>query len=323
METIKDNTPIYSHNPCHSTKFPLLVLDVSKKVCKPFNEGFQMLHWHEEIQFVAVQKGVVHFKIWEKEYELSEGSCMFINCNVLHHISEKQDCSYHSFLIPPKMLGFFEGSAMEEQEVDTIIKNPAVTNMIFLAQEQKDKKVLKAMNQLDDLYFCKTRPAHLEYALSLCICRLWLEATERIMEFYGCGKAFGYGDSGNRNRILPEVFQKDHERVQKLLNFVHENYRNGITLEEISRAGNVSITECLRCFKRYTGESPYQYLQKYRLQAGASLLETTGDSVTEIALRVHFPSASAFISAFRKAYGITPKKFRESKQIKSPSLPGR
>lgn len=67
-----------------------------------------MLHWHEEIQFVAVQKGVVHFKIWEKEYELSEGSCMFINCNVLHHISEKQDCSYHSFLIPPKMLGFFE-----------------------------------------------------------------------------------------------------------------------------------------------------------------------------------------------------------------------
>ena len=30
-----------------------------------------MLHWHEEIQFVAVQKGVVHFKIWEKEYELS------------------------------------------------------------------------------------------------------------------------------------------------------------------------------------------------------------------------------------------------------------
>ena len=43
METIKDNTPIYSHNPCHSTKFPLLVLDVSKKVCKPFNEGFQML----------------------------------------------------------------------------------------------------------------------------------------------------------------------------------------------------------------------------------------------------------------------------------------
>ena len=71
-----------------------------------------MLHWHEEIQFVAVQKGVVHFKIWEKEYELSEGSCMFINCNVLHHISEKQDCSYHSFLIPPKMLGFFKGSAM-------------------------------------------------------------------------------------------------------------------------------------------------------------------------------------------------------------------
>ena len=47
METIKDNTPIYSHNPYHSTKFPLLVLDVSKKVCKPFNQGrdIKRLQW--------------------------------------------------------------------------------------------------------------------------------------------------------------------------------------------------------------------------------------------------------------------------------------
>lgn len=320
METFKENNPIYSHNPYHSTKFPLLVLDVSKKVCKPFNEGFQMLHWHEEVQFVFVLKGVVHFKIWEKEYELNEGDCMFINCNVLHHITEKQDCSYHSFLIPPKMLGFFEGSVMEEQEVDTIIRNPAVTNMFFLSGEQRDQKILQALGYLDALYFCEHKPAHWEYELSLCICRLWLETAERIAEYYGEREAAGCANHRNQNKILPAVLQKDHERVQRLLAFVHENYRTGITLEDIAQAGNVSVTECLRCFKKYTGESPYQYLQKYRLQAGASLLETTGDSVTEIAFRVHFSSASAFISAFRKVYGMTPKKYRENKR-KTSILP--
>ena len=34
--------------------FPLLVLDVAKQVCTPSNEGFRVLHWHEEVQFIRV-----------------------------------------------------------------------------------------------------------------------------------------------------------------------------------------------------------------------------------------------------------------------------
>ena len=63
----------------------------------------------------------------------------------------------------------------------------------------------------------------------------------------------------------------------------------------------VSRAECLRCFKKYTGLSPYKYLQKYRLQAAAAFLETTDKSITDIAMQVQFPSSSAFISAFRKS----------------------
>lgn len=83
-----------------------------------------------------------------------------------------------------------------------------------------------------------------------------------------------------------------------------------MTLEDIAAAGNVSKTECLRCFQKYTGCSPYQYLLKYRLQAGASLLETTEDTVTEVALRLQFPSSSAFITAFRRSFGVTPAVYR-------------
>lgn len=107
MKSYPNDTPVYSHNPYHDTRFPLLVLEVKHKACIPFNEGFRHLHWHEELQFVYIKKGVVHFKLWEQEFELSKGSCMFINRNVLHYIAEKEDCSYHSFLIPKKFLGFF------------------------------------------------------------------------------------------------------------------------------------------------------------------------------------------------------------------------
>ena len=32
----------------------MLVLDVERQVCTPSNEGFRVLHWHEEVQFIRV-----------------------------------------------------------------------------------------------------------------------------------------------------------------------------------------------------------------------------------------------------------------------------
>ena len=48
-----EETPaVYSHNPYQEDGFPLLVLDVNRRHCVPFNEGFRVLHWHDEIQLV-------------------------------------------------------------------------------------------------------------------------------------------------------------------------------------------------------------------------------------------------------------------------------
>lgn len=138
--------------------------------------------------------------------------------------------------------------------------------------------------------------------MSLKLNELWLETTVALAE--------------RKNDLLP-AGEKDHERIQKLLDFVHRNYGNKLTLQDISASAHVSQTETLRCFKKYTGYSPYQYLQNYRLQAAAAFLETTGDSVTEIAMKTCFPSASAFIASFRRAYGMTPGRYREEKQNKS------
>lgn len=287
-------SPIYSHNPYHSTRFPLLVLDVRKKHCAPYNEGFGNLHWHEEVQFVYVKKGIVHFKIWEKEYDLQQGGCMFLNANVMHWITEKSDCHYHSFLIPPKMLGFFGGSVMQTENVERITENPAVTNRIFLPGNPGNDKVLERLRCLDEMYFSEKQDNFREYELSLCIAGLWLETARILIS----------------EEEIPAIREKDHDRIQKLLTFVHENYQSRLTLEDIASAGSVSKSECLRCFRKYTGFSPYQYLLRYRLQAGASLLGTTDASVTEIALHLQFPSSSAFIAAFRRSFGVTPTAYR-------------
>ena len=78
---------------------------------------------------------------------------MFLNSGVLHRITEKEDCHYHSFLIPPKMLGFFSGSAMEEKQVERIIKNPAGDVPASVSGNIRAEKALKELKKLDGLYF--------------------------------------------------------------------------------------------------------------------------------------------------------------------------
>ena len=111
---------------------------------------------------------------------------------------------------------------------------------------------------------------------------------------------------------LPRIRKKDHDRIRALLAFVHENYQNPLSLEAIATAGNVSKTECLRCFRKYTGYSPCQYLLRYRLQAGEALLKSSDKTVTDVAFQLQFPSPSAFIASFRRFYGMTPAAYRKT-----------
>lgn len=130
-----EETPaVYSHNPYQEDGFPLLVLDVNRRHCVPFNEGFRVLHWHDEIQLVYLLEGEIYARVYGEMIQASQGDCLFLNRGVLHHITEKKNCRYHSYLIPPKMLGFFSGSVMEQEDVERILNQPQLIHRLFSAK---------------------------------------------------------------------------------------------------------------------------------------------------------------------------------------------
>lgn len=224
---LTDVSPVYSHNPYDATSFPLLVLNVQRHLCVPPNEGFRMLHWHEEVQFVCVISGSVRITVYSEEFLLHAGDCMFLNRNSLHLVSGIGDCHYHSFLIPVRMLSFFSGSIMQQKDVEAFTENPSFT----------------------------------------------------CVPVYGSVSEYG--------------------------SFLRE-------LETLASAAHISKTECLRCFRRFVQESPYQYLIRYRLHMSTVLLTTTDRPVTDIALEVGFHSASSYIRYFKERYQMTPKQYQKT-----------
>ena len=97
----------------------------------------------------------------------------------------------------------------------------------------------------------------------------------------------------------------------RAIRLIRQHYKDSVTLDEIAQALFVSTAHFIRAFKKETGLTPHQYLNRYRLVVATQLLEYSDRRVEEIAAEVGFSSSSHFISSFHRQYGYTPLHYRE------------
>ncbi len=65
-------------------------------------------------------------------------------------------------------------------------------------------------------------------------------------------------------------------------------------------------------FSELLGEAPLAYLARWRLQLGARLLQTTDDSVLQVAQNVGYESEAAFNRAFKREFELPPARYRRA-----------
>lgn len=81
------------------------------------------------------------------------------------------------------------------------------------------------------------------------------------------------------------------------------------TLEMLVSKAGASLRTLQRCFAEETGMTIENWRQKARLVHSAAAL-AGGATVLDAALGCGYESSSAFIAAFRKQFGVTPRRFR-------------
>lgn len=54
-----------------NTDFPYLVLDVINDKSYPRNPGFQVMHWHEDLQFIYVLNGIIEVRTLDNAIRVS------------------------------------------------------------------------------------------------------------------------------------------------------------------------------------------------------------------------------------------------------------
>jgi AraC-like DNA-binding protein len=114
------------------------------------------------------------------------------------------------------------------------------------------------------------------------------------------------------SEICPFENNKTNEIVLTIKQYIEQNYKDKVSLKKISEKTYISVEHMIRIFKLQTGYTPYEYLQKYRINKACDLLQFTDKSVNEIAREVGFHQVSNFISQFKNMKKATPVSYRNN-----------
>lgn len=95
-----------------------------------------------------------------------------------------------------------------------------------------------------------------------------------------------------------------------LVKYVHSNYKENLSLKELSYRFDVSIPYISRMFKTHVGMGFVQYLHRLRIERASNMLLTTDMTITEIAFDVGFDNSRTFARVFRELKGKSAREYR-------------
>ena len=110
-------------------------------------------------------------------------------------------------------------------------------------------------------------------------------------------------------RASLKVWTQD-ERMKRVLEHIHSHIYQNIDVDELANVACITKPYLIRLFKRESGVSPVQYINKKKVERAQLLLVTTDKPVKEIAYELGFSDHSYFIRLFHKLSGITPQEYR-------------
>ncbi len=111
--------------------------------------------------------------------------------------------------------------------------------------------------------------------------------------------------AGLRQKLPAQTLKRSIERIEASIS-------QGVSLEELAREARLSRSYFADAFRKTTGMAPHQYLTRRRLEKARELLNSSRLALTDIALQCGFSSQSHLSSMFRKAFGTSPRRYRNS-----------
>ena len=268
--------------------FPVLAL--LGDTWKSYDDPLAPLHFHNVVEIGHLKKGRSEFHLGA-EYVIVEAPCLILIPPHTPHQNRACDgsvCTWEWFYLDPLRLLTPQEHELEhgirellhtfqrETHILSARENPAVYSVLLhiRAELQSDKPGMREIVR------------HLCAVFFLMILRM---------------------RHPNEQSSLPRPYLS---RLSPALDYIDNHYDLSVSVGTLAELCYMSESHFRRLFTQQVGCSPYEYLLSVRIDKACELLYHSQLPVTEVAMRVGFPSASSFSRKFKKVYHITPLQWR-------------
>jgi transcriptional regulator GlxA family with amidase domain len=108
--------------------------------------------------------------------------------------------------------------------------------------------------------------------------------------------------SGQKNHVDTEILQAQE--------FIEQRFSEKISVEELADTIAVGRRSFERRFKKATGNTVVEYLQRVKIEAAKRSFESSRKNVNEVMFDVGYSDTKAFRDVFKKITGLTPVEYR-------------
>jgi AraC-like DNA-binding protein/quercetin dioxygenase-like cupin family protein len=253
-------------------------------------------HWHEEVEVIYIEDGKLSLHVPGATICIKKGESLFINSRILHRAIADNYCELHSLVFHPLLIMGKDNSIFAQRYIDPLMHCRALDYCLFDSGCQGKQEIIDyirnafeamATDELGYEFIVRENLSH------ICLC-LFQQYAVIISE----------------NPVMSDI---DSIRIKKMIDYIHDHYTERLELAQIAKTAGIGKRECLRCFQRMIQISPLQYLIKYRVTKGASmLLDDKTCSVSDVSIRCGFDSPSNFTQTFKRFFMCSPREYRKN-----------
>lgn len=235
------------------------------------------MYINKEIHFVYLVSGEMVYKLDDTEFVMKGGELVCINSFVAHSQQSLNDTKYARLIIDSNFLmrNGLDPSAVSYQER---VCDPQV-NKMFLEMIEEFKRNDFSHNILMNAL---------------------------ILQFVGyMTRNYSRERTESESLANKKTMDASYKHIFMVIEYISRNFKNNITLDELSSVCGLNKYYFLRIFKKAVGISPANYVNKIRCDYAKQMI-LNGSNVTEAAFASGFCCASYFTECFKKYKGCLP-----------------
>ena len=110
------------------------------------------------------------------------------------------------------------------------------------------------------------------------------------------------------------LFALADKQMSIAMNAMHEDPSHRWSLQELAERAGMSRSTFALKFKETVGDSPMEYLTRWRMLLAGDKLVHSSEPISAIALSLGYESESAFSTAFKRVMGCSPRQYSRARQ---------